>query len=488
MSSGMTSTTIHCSAEVVRDTVDCNSCSFGSSSSRSAMIPDPARELWDCRSPPIPRVVSLPLPRLGQVKASPPEVLVIGGGFAGLHTARSLAGRPVHVTIVDRHNFHTFQPLLYQVATAGLEPGDVAYPLRTIFSKARNVTFRHGIVTGIDAASRQVTLADGGSLRFDHLVVACGAAANFFGIAGAAESATPLYTLADARHLRDRLLLTLEDSEARSDRASKPVTVVIVGGGPTGIETAGAVAELLEVCLHRDRLRLDPATTKVVLLDVSPRLLGGFPPAASTYALETLSKRGVEVRLSESVVSLTATRVTLASGESIESSVVIWAAGVTSKDTVAATLGAAPGPTGRIAVARDLSVPGFVGVWAVGDGAAIPMDQGDRTCPQLAPVAIQSGRHCGRQILNVLDGRLTQPFAYKDKGIMATIGRNAAVAKVPHLPLIKGRLGWLAWMSLHLFYLAGFRNRIRVFVNWTWRYFDWPSGPRLIMADAERAD
>jgi NADH:ubiquinone reductase (H+-translocating) len=433
-------------------------------------------------------VGDLPLHRLWMMAASPPEVLVIGGGFAGLHVVRSLSGRPVHVTIVDRHNFHTFQPLLYQVATAGLEPGDVAYPIRTIFSKQANVTFRHGTVTGIDAAQRRVSLFDGGSLVFDHLVVACGAAANFFGIAGAAKSATPLYTLADARRLRDRLLLALEEAEARPGRDAQPVTIVIVGGGPTGIETAGAVAELLQVCLRKDRLRLDPARTKVVLLDVAPRLLGSFPVAASSYAVETLTKRGVEVRLNESVVSLTPTQVTLESGEAIASTVVVWAAGVTSTDTIAGSLGATPGPSGRVVVDRDLSVPGFDGVWAVGDSAAIPSGRGDQLCPQLAPVAIQSGRHCGHQIMNVLAGRSTRPFVYKDKGIMATIGRNAAVAKLPHVPLIKGRLGWLAWMSLHLFYLVGFRNRIRVFVNWTWHYFDWRSGPRLIMADAERAD
>jgi NADH dehydrogenase len=417
-----------------------------------------------------------------------PEVLVIGGGFGGLHLVRSLAGRPVHVTIVDRHNYHTFQPLLYQVATAGLEPGDVASPIRTIFGRHANVSFRHGTVTGIDAAGRNVALLDGSTLHYDHLVVASGSTVNFFGIEGAAEFATPLYTLADARCLRDRLLLALEDAEELDGRPATPMTVVIVGGGPTGIETAGAVAELLQVCLRRDRLRIDRDRTKVMLLDVSTRLLGGFPASASAYAAKTLRARGVDVRLDASVVSLGPGWVTLASGEQIESTVVVWAAGVTTRGTVAAALGADCDASGRIVVDRDLSVPGYDGVWAIGDSASIPLGRGDGRCPQLAPVAIQSGRHCGRQIAQVLEGQPTTPFAYRDKGIMATIGRNAAVAKLRHVPLIKGRLGWLAWLGLHLFYLVGFRNRLRVFINWTWRYFEWPSGPRLIIAEAERPD
>jgi NADH dehydrogenase len=421
-----------------------------------------------------------------EVVAGEPEVLVIGGGFGGLHVVRALSKGPAHVTIVDRHNFHTFQPLLYQVATAGLEPADVAYPIRTIFGRRSNVGFRHGAVAQLDLEGRRATLLDGAVIAFDHVVVACGAAANFFGIEGAERYATPLYTLADARRLRDRLLLTLEDAEEQPGIPAKPVNVVIVGGGPTGIETAGAVTELLNVCLRRDHLRIDPASAKVILLDVAPRLLGGFPGSASDYAAKVLTRRGVDVRLEASVASVTSDAVILASGERIASSVVVWAAGVTATGTIAASVRGA-GPSGRIAVAPDLSIPGHANAWAVGDAAAIPDGKGS-TCPQLAPVAIQSGRHCGRQILRAIEGRDTEPFTYHDKGIMATIGRNAAVAKVPGAPLVKGRLGWLAWMSLHLFYLVGFRNRIRVFVNWTWRYFDWPSGPRLIMSDAETAD
>ncbi len=417
-----------------------------------------------------------------------PEVLVVGGGFAGLEVVRMLAGQPVHVTIVDKHNFHTFLPLLYQVATAGLEPADVAYPIRTIFRKSGNVAYRHGLVARVDLDRRLAQLSDGAQLSFDHIVFASGAVANFFGIPGADEFAKPLYTLADARHLRDQLLLALEEAEAEGDVDARKLTFVIVGGGPTGVETAGAVLELLEVCLERDRMQIDRASTRVVLLDVAPRLLGGFSVKASDYALARLRKRGVEVRLGTSVAEVTTDAVRLASGETIPTRVVVWAAGVTATGTIVQGVGPDPGPSGRVRVGGDLSVPGHPGVWAVGDSAAVPAAAGGATCPQLAQVAIQSGRHCGRQILNVVEGRPTSPFRYKDKGIMATIGRNAAVAQLPRGPLITGFLGWIAWMGLHLFYLVGFRNRLRVFINWTWRYFDWPSGPRLIMADAEHAD
>jgi NADH:ubiquinone reductase (H+-translocating) len=424
------------------------------------------------------------LPRQGS--AQRPEVLVIGGGFAGLEVVRVLAGEAVHVTIVDKHNFHTFLPLLYQVATAGLEPADVAYPIRTIFGRSGNVAFRHGLVTHVDLDERTARLNGGAQLAFDHVVFASGAVANFFGIPGADEYAKPLYTLADARHLRDQLLLSLEGAE--SDVDARPVTFVIVGGGPTGVETAGAVLELLEVCLEKDHMQIDRASTKVILLDVSSRLLGGFSKQASDYARRTLERRGVEVRLGQSVAEVTTDAVRLSSGESIATRLVVWAAGVTAAGTIVNGVGPDPGSSGRVLVERDLSVTGRRGVWAVGDSVAVPTGQGDAICPQLAQVAIQSGRHCGRQILNVIEGEPTSPFRYEDKGIMATIGRNAAVAQLPRGPLITGFLGWIAWMSLHLFYLVGFRNRLRVFINWTWRYFDWPSGPRLIMADAESAE
>ena len=417
-----------------------------------------------------------------------PSVLIVGGGFAGLQAAKQLAGAAVDVTIVDTHNFHTFLPLLYQVATAGLDPADVAYPIRTIFGKASNITFRHGTVRHIDHAAKTVTLAGGDVLSFDHLVLASGATAAYFGIPGAKEHAFPLYTLANARKLRNTMLLALEDADAKGPEVAGPITFVVVGGGPTGVETSGAVTELLDICIRRDRLRIDPSKTRVILVDVATRVLTAFPESASTYTAAQLTKMGVDLRLGTSVTSVDATGVTLDSGEHLDSAAVIWAAGVTASGTIADQVAQEAGPSGRIKVAADLSVDEERTVWAIGDAAAVPSGIGDDICPQLAPVAIQSGKHCGRQIRNVLEGRPTTAFRFRNKGIMATIGRRAAVAKLPKGPIIKGTLGWLAWLNLHLYYLVGFRNRIRVMVNWTWRYLDWPSGPRLIVADAETAE
>jgi NADH dehydrogenase len=414
-----------------------------------------------------------------------PRVVIVGGGFAGINVAKGLANRPVQVTLIDRNNFHTFLPLLYQVATAGLEPSDVAYPVRTIFGRATNIRFRHGHVVGIDKEREVVELAGGDEVPFDHLVLAGGAAVQFFGVPGAAEHSLPLYTLADARKLRNHLLLELERVDSQSATQTSGLVIVVVGGGPTGVETAGAVTELLDVCMKRDRLHLDPASTQVVLIDVSARLLGAFPESAGKYALKQLEKRGVNVRLSESVVGVDDCGVTLASGERIHTRTVIWAAGVTVHGTVAHTAGLEADRSGRVLVHPDLSVVGQSNTWAVGDSAAAVDSSTAAVCPQLAPVAIQTGRHCASQILKATSGLATEPFTYHDKGIMATIGRRSAIAKLRSGLIVKGTIGWFAWLGLHLFYLIGFRNRIRVLVNWTWRYFDWPSGPRLIITDSD---
>lgn len=419
--------------------------------------------------------------------SSRPHVVIVGGGFGGLATARELAHKPVRVTIIDKHNFHTFQPLLYQVATAGLEPADVAYPIRTIFGKAKNVRFRHGLVRSVDHERSTLTLDDESEIAFDHLVIATGAIAAFFDIPGASSFALPLYTLADARQLRNRLLSTLETADAKAESATTQLNYVVVGGGPTGVETSGALAELIQIVIRRDGLRVDESKVRIMLIDVAPQLLTAFPNSARTYAREALTDKGVEVHVGRSVVEVEAHAIRFADGERLETAVVIWAAGVTVNGTLAQGLQASPGPGGRVAVRSDLRLSDRPNVWVVGDAAAIPRSSNE-VCPQLAPVAIQSGHHCAQQILNVVNGRPTVPFKYRDKGIMATIGRNEAVASLPGGIVIKGTVGWMAWLTLHLFYLIGFRNRLRVVINWTWRYFDWPSGPRLIVADAENVD
>ncbi len=416
-----------------------------------------------------------------------PHVVIIGGGFAGIATARGLANRAVRVTIIDKHNFHTFLPLLYQVATAGLEPADVAYPIRTIFGSASNVRFRHASVADVNHARSVVTLVGGAEVPFDHLVVATGATAAFFGIPGASKYAMPLYSLADARKLRNRLLLALEYADVRAEHELVQLNFVVVGGGPTGVETSGALSELIRIAIKRDGLRLDSTKVRVLLVDLAPRLLTAFPESASAYAKKELEHLGVEIEFGRSVVEVEERAIRFADGERIETAAVVWAAGVTASGTLAHDLQASPGPGGRARVTPDLRLVESRNVWAVGDAAAVPLNETE-FCPQLAPVAIQSGRHCAEQILRVLDGQPTLDFRYRNKGIMATIGRHAAVAKLPRGGVIKGTTGWLAWLGLHLWYLVGFRNKIRVLINWTWRYFDWPSGPRLIVADAETAD
>ena len=414
------------------------------------------------------------------------RVVVVGAGFAGLSAARALVGEQVEVTIVDQRNFHTFQPLLYEVATAGLESGDVAYPIRVIFGKADNVAFRMATVTGIDWERRQVVLADTHRLPFDSLIVASGATAKFFGIPGASDHSFPLYTLTDARRLRDHILRRLEDVDAHPEGAEAQggLTFVVVGGGPTGVEVAGALAELLDVAVKHDGFRFDRSAGRIVLVDALDRLLTPFRESAADYAARTLTDRGVELRLGHLVKSVTADAVVLDDGTTIATRTVVWAGGVTAEHTVAGEIDVATGVNGRVVVRPDLTVEGHEGVYAVGDAAAVlwgPDD--DRVCPQVAQVAIQSGSHAARQILARLDGKDTRPFHYKDKGIMATIGRRAAITQFRSGRVVRGTFGWLAWLALHLVYLVGFRNKIVVFINWSWRYLSWGSGPRIIVSE-----
>jgi NADH dehydrogenase len=414
------------------------------------------------------------------------RVVVIGAGFAGLSAVRHLRGQPVAVTIVDHHNFHTFQPLLYQVATAGLDPADVAYPVRTIFGRESNVVFRHGRAESVDIDARRVALADGGTLHYDRLVVATGATTGFFAVPGAAQYSLPLYTLADARHLRNRILGCLEAADARpEDFDDGAPTFVVVGGGATGVEMSGALVELLDVAVRRDRLRIDPHRSRVVLLEAGDRLLAGFKPEASRYAEQTLLSRRVDVRLRTPVAEVSKEGVRLGD-QWMKAAVVIWAGGVTVDGTLAASLPIAHGRGGRVTLEPDLTVTGHPEVFVVGDAAAVPWGPSrPEACPQVAQVAIQSGRHAAHQIVRQIAGQSTAPFAYHDKGLMATIGRHAAVAQLRRGPIWRGTIGWLAWLGLHLVYLVGFRNRVVVLINWFWRYLDWPSGPRLIVADVE---
>ena len=416
------------------------------------------------------------------------KVVVVGAGFGGLAAAQALKDAPVDVTLVDRNNFHTFQPLLYQVATSGLNPADVAYPVRGIFQRQRNLRFRRAAVTSVDWAAGEVGLDGGGALPFDQLVVSAGATVNDFGTPGVAEHGFPLYVLPDAVRLRNHILGRFEAADADPTVVDDGgLTFVVVGGGPTGVEVAGALSELIDKVLRRDfqGSQVDVRRAHVVLVEMVDDLLPPFHPASRRHARTTLARKGVEIRTGTSVAEVTANRVVLGDGEEIPTHTLVWAAGVKA-NPVAAALGVPTGPGGRVTVGDDLRLPGHPEAFAIGDIAAID-DGSGRLLPGVAQVAMQSGRHVARLIERgvVGEGDATEPFRYHDKGSMATIGRRSAVTELPRGLRLTGTVAWVAWLGLHLVYLMGFRNRVSVFVNWAWNYLTWDRGARLILGSGE---
>ncbi len=411
------------------------------------------------------------------------RVVIAGAGFGGLAAARRLEREPFEVTIVDRNNFHTFLPLLYQVATAGLNAADVAYAVRGVFQRRQRVGFRQGTVTGVDWESGKIQIEGAPGLGFDNLIIASGSVPNFFGLPGAEAHSFPLYSLADATRLRNHVLRQFEAADTEPELVEQgALDFVVVGGGPTGVEVAGSLAELIDRVLSRDFHTLDVRRARIVILEASDRLLPAFHPRSQSYAQQTLAARGVEVRRGEAVASVGPTSVELASGEVITTRTVVWAAGVQA-GSLAARLGVEQGRAGRIAVEPDLSLPDHPEAFAVGDVADIDDGRGGRL-PQLARVAIRGGRHAADQIIGDVEGRVRRPFRYRDPGTMATIGRRAAVAELPWAPPLRGLLAWVAWLVLHLVELLGMRNRLSVLVNWAWNYLTWDRGPRLIFAGA----
>ncbi|MEX2504987.1 MAG: NAD(P)/FAD-dependent oxidoreductase [Egicoccus sp.] len=428
----------------------------------------------------------------GSVPAPDEHVVVIGGGFGGLRLARALSTRAarrssVRVTLVDRHNHHTFQPLLYQVATAGLQPQDIGISLRAVLRR-RGVDLRMGEVVDVDPFRRTVHLADGGWLAYDRLVLAVGAIADDFGVPGVAEHAYGLKTLADATTLRNAVLRRFEAASAAratSGPSTPGLTFLVAGGGPTGVELAGALAELVDLVVRRDHPDLDLSTVRIVLVEPRDRLLGTFSVASGEHAREQLERRGVEVRLGVGVARAAADHVELTDGEIVATQTLVWAAGVAASP-LAAVLGA-PLTTGRrVAVDEHLRVVGCGDVYAIGDVAGFPLEGGG-TLPQVAPVAMQQADHVARTIL---EGPPSQGFRYRDKGSMATIGRAAAVAELPGHIRLRGALGWLAWLTLHLLQLVGFKNRFGVLASWIWNYATVDHAARLILdqREAERVE
>lgn len=414
------------------------------------------------------------------------QVVVVGAGFGGLAVARALADLPVDITIVDARNHHTFQPLLYQVATAGLDVDDVCYAVRGVFQRQRNARVRLGRVTGIDVSARTVDLDDGSaSLGYDSLVLACGAVTATFGVTGVDEHAFGLKSAADAVAVRTHVLERFEAVDSRPELADAgALTFAIVGAGPTGVELAGGLAELVHRVLRRDFRSLDVAKTRIVLIEAADRVLGTFHPKLSAKARRSLEKLGVEVLTDTAVAEVTAESVRFDDGTEMATHTLVWAAGVRA-NPIGEDGPFATGPGGRILVDDRLAVEGHPEVFVIGDLAASPTTEG-RPLPQVAPVAVQGGRH----VAAVIGSRVGEsdepgPFEYHDKGSMATIGRHAAVAELPNGMRLGGPLGWMAWLGLHLVMLIGFRNRANVLVNWMWNYFTYDRGSRVIVSRAE---
>jgi NADH:quinone reductase (non-electrogenic) len=394
------------------------------------------------------------------------RVVILGAGFAGIGAAKQLKKSDVDVVLVDGHDYHTFQPLLYQVATGLLEQPAVGHPIRDLFDKQDNVRIHQDRVTGIDLEARKVTFGELEPVAYDNLVLALGAEVNFFGVDGAAEHAFPLYTLADAVRLKNHVLERWEAADRKPELvADGALNMVVVGGGPTGVETAGAMAELYRGVFRKDYPDVDPEQARIVLVEASPEIFGMFKPDIREYTEKALSKRGVEVRTGEVVESVSPERVTLKSGEVLSAHTLVWGAGLQGNALVR-SLGLELERGNRIAVDGELRIPAHPEVFAVGDIAAITDPKTEQVLPQLGSVALQSGEHVGETIGRTVEGKETKPFKYKDKGTMATIGRGAAVVQMLGGKTMKGKTAQLAWGTVHLALLPTNEDRAKAVVDW----------------------
>ena len=407
-----------------------------------------------------------------------PRVVIVGGGFAGLQAAKALTEAPVRITLVDRRNHHLFQPLLYQVATAVLSPADIAHPIRSVLRDQSNVEVILDEVAAIDPTAKEVVLEDGGRLPFDYLILAAGANHAYFGHDEWEPYAPGLKSVEDALEIRRRILLSFEEAEREPDPARRKalMTFVIVGAGPTGVEMAGAIAEIARYSLARDFRHIDTRDAKVILVEASTKLLAAFPERLSRHALQDLQRLGVDVRFGKPVTAIAPEAVT-DGDEIIPAHTVIWAAGVQASP-LGRSLSAELDRAGRVLINPDLSVPGHSHTFVIGDMAALTDSLG-RPLPSVAQVAMQQGVSAAANILRTIEGNLTRPFRYRDLGNMATIGRNSAIADVRGLRLT-GFIAWLAWALVHILNLIGFRNRVLVGLQWLWGYLTFQRGARLI--------
>ncbi|HWF87088.1 MAG TPA: NAD(P)/FAD-dependent oxidoreductase [Vicinamibacterales bacterium] len=412
--------------------------------------------------------------------AAAPRVVIIGGGFGGLDAARALSGAPVHITLADRHNYHLFQPLLYQVATASLSPGDIASPIRWVLRHQRNVEVLLAHALAVDPAAKTVALDHGDALSYDYLILATGAAHAYFGHDEWAARAPGLKTLDDALEMRRRMLLAFEDAERETDPAAQRrlLTFVIIGGGPTGVELAGALAEIARHSLKYDFRRIRPESARILLLEGADFLLGTFPPTLRAAARASLTRLGVEVRTAAKVTNVDASGVQVGD-EHIAAQTVLWAAGVAASP-LARSLGVPLDRVGRVLAEPTLRVPGHPDIFVVGDVCAL--QQNGQWLPGVAQVAMQGGAHAAKNVLRAISGERLEPFHYHDFGTMATIGRGSAVGDVFGLK-ISGWFGWVFWIFLHIFWLIGFRNRLAVMSEWAWAYVTFQRRVRLITGD-----
>lgn len=406
------------------------------------------------------------------------KVVIIGGGFGGISVAKKLKKTNFDVTIVDKRNHHLFQPLLYQVATAALSPGDVAVPIRSIFSSQKNISTLFGEVVSVNKENRTIDLKNGRKIEYDFLVIAAGAEYNYFGNDEWKEHAPGLKSIDNAISIRERILYSLEIADQLdTDEERRPyLSYAVIGGGPTGVEMAGAIAEIAKRNMMRDFSNLDPSQTEVYLIEAGSDVLNGYPESLSKKAKADLEEMGVNVLLNHPVTDVKEDQV-VAGDTIIKTPNIIWAAGIKTS-SLADALDSDQDKTGRVKVRKDLSLPGFSNIFVIGDAAYLEDKNGD-PLPALAPVALQQGKYVGTLLKDKVQGKESEPFAYVDKGTMATIGRAKAVADIRGFKF-SGVFAWLLWSLIHIFFLIGFRNRLRVFMEWMWHYITFKRGVRII--------
>ena len=409
-----------------------------------------------------------------------PTVLVVGGGFGGLNAARALRRAPVNVILLDRNNYHLFQPLLYQVATAGLEPEEIARPVRAILRRQKNFDFRLVEVRGVDFAQRRLETS-AGPIAYDYLVLSHGSETNYFGLESMRQHGLGLKDIPDAVNIRNHVLTCFEQAmlEPDPEQRRSRLTFIVVGGGPTGVEMAGALSELIRLVLVKDYPRLNIKDVRILLLEATDKILAAMPERLREAAVKTLWRKWIEVRFNAVVADVDGERVRLKSGEVIPAHTVIWAAGVKAAP-LNGKLGVQPGRQGRLPVEPTLQLQGHPEVYLIGDAAYIEQDEAP--LPMVAPVAIQMGKHAALNIRNMVRGKPLVPFRYRDQGTLATIGRNAAVCNVYGVQA-RGFPAWVMWLGIHIVQLIGFRNKLFVLLNWAWDYFFYERAARLITRD-----